>query len=235
MQQRGIALVMTLITLAVFSALGLGLLLATSAERLTAANHSDAVHALNAAEAGLELAARELSLIVDWNRVLAGLQQSRLTDGAPSGLRTAGSVSLDLTALTNQVTCETSAACSDPRVRANTRERPWGPNNPRWQPFLYGTLSSLTSVPLVTPDSYIVVWIGDDAREGDGNVLVDDGVRSGEGLEVVRARAEAFAPGGARRVIEADLIRPCQNLASIRMCGPGIRVQSWRARAVSIP
>jgi PilX N-terminal len=233
MQQRGIALVITLITLAVFSALGLGLLLATAAERLIGANHSDAVHAINAAEAGLELAARELALTADWSRVLAGLQQSRLIDGPPSGLRAAGTV--DLTALTNQITCDSSAACSDPRVRASTRDRPWGPNNPRWQPFLYGTLSRLTAVPLVTPDTYIVVWIGDDARERDGNVGVDDGLASGDGLEVVRAHAEAFSPGGTRRVVEADLIRPCQTAGGVRTCGPGIRVQSWRVRTGGIP
>jgi hypothetical protein len=235
MQSRGIALVITLIAMAVFSALGLGLLLMTSAERLTGANQRDAVHALNAAEAALELAARELSVMADWSRVLAGAEQSRLTDGAPGGSRSAAGVSIDLTALTNQVTCELTTACSDARVRTNTRTRPWGANNARWQPFVYGALSRFaTTVPTI-PDCYVIVWIGDDARELDGNPLVDDGLLSGDGREVVRAHAEAFAPGGTRRVVEADFIRPCQEAGGVRTCGPGIRVQSWRVRTDGIP
>jgi hypothetical protein len=121
------------------------------------------------------------------------------------------------------------------RRQANTRDRPWGANNPVWQPFVYGSMSALTGSPLNTPDCYVVVWIGDDAREADGNPFVDDGALTGEGLEVVRARAEAFAPRGTRRVVEADFVRPCQTAAGVRTCEPGIRVQSWRVRTTGIP
>jgi hypothetical protein len=235
MQSRGIALVITLIALAVFSALGLGLLLTTASERLTAGNDRDARHALNAAEAALELAARELALISDWNRVLAGLAPSRLTDGVPSGTRNVGGVSIDLTTLTNQVTCGRPTTCSDAWVQSNTQDRPWGTNNPRWQPFVYGPMSLLVAAPPTLPDTYVIVWIGDDARERDGNPLVDNGTLTGEGRDVVRARAEAFAAGGTRRVVEADFVRPCQDEDGVWTCGPGIRVQSWRVRSDGIP
>jgi hypothetical protein len=230
MQSRGIALVITLIAMAMFSALGLGLLLATSAERLTGANHQDAVHALNAADAALELAARELELVPDWNQVLAGIVQSRLVDGPPNGARAFAGMSLDLSALTNQLTCEQPSPCPDPRVQSNSGDRVWGANNPRWQPFVYGPLSRYAALPPGTADSYIIVWLGDDAREQDGNTVVDDGMGTGAGRDAVRVRAEAFAAGGSRRAVEADFARPCQEAAGVRLCGAGIRVQSWRVR-----
>lgn len=235
MQSRGIALVITLIALAVFSALGLGLLLTTSAARITGANHRDAVHALNGAEAALELAARELMSIADWNVVVAGLQQSRLVDGPPTGSRNLHGGSLDLTTLTNQITCDRSSLCTDAGVRASTHERPWGANNPRWQLFVYGFLSSFAGARAGVPDTYVIVWIGDDAREADGNPLVDGGGPAGEGRDIVRARAESFAPGGTRRVVETDFVRPCQESGGSRTCGAGIRVQSWRIRTDGIP
>lgn len=236
MQSRGIALVITLIAIAVFSALGLGLLLSTSAERLTGGNHRDAVHALNAAEAALELAARELALVADWNSVLAGVQQSRLTDGAPGGPRNVAGVALDLTTLTNQITCDRETVCSDVLVHSNSVERPWGANNPRWQLFVFGSLSSFTALPPGVGDAYVIVWVGDDAREADGDPFVDGGGSAGQGRHVVRARAEAFASRGTRRVVEADLVRPCQeDDTGATTCGPGIRVQSWRVRTSGIP
>jgi hypothetical protein len=236
MQSRGIALVITLIALAMFSALGLGLLLSTSAERLTGGNHRDSVHALDAAESALELAARELALIADWSLALAGLQQSRLTDGAPTGPRTVGGVTLDLTTLTSQITCDRSAACTDALVHVSTRERPWGANNPRWQPFLFGPLSSMVGTRPGVPDAYVIVWVGDDARESDGDPFVDGGGLAAQGRDVVRVHAESFARGGTRRVVEADFVRPCQaDDDGVRTCGPGIRVQSWRIRTDGVP
>lgn len=230
MESRGIALVITLIAMAVFSALGLGLLLATSAERLTGTNHRDAIHALNAADAALELAARELELVPDWNQVLAGVVRSRLVDGPPTGGRAVAGVSLDLSALTNQLTCELPSPCPDARVQSNSGDRAWGVNNPRWQPFVYGPLSRFIALPPTTADVYVIVWVGDDVREQDGNTLVDDGMGTGAGRDVVRVRAEAFAAGGSRRAVEADFARPCQEAAGVRLCGAGIRVQSWRVR-----
>jgi hypothetical protein len=235
MQSRGIALVITLIALAVFSALGLGLLLTTAAGRMIGGNHRDAVHALNGAEAALELAARELALVADWNAVLAGVQQSRLTDGPPSGLRNVAGVALDLATLTNQITCDRSSLCTDVVVHANTSERPWGANNPRWRLFVFGFLSSFAGARPGVPDAYVIVWVGDDAREADGNPLVDGGGAAALGRDVVRARAEAFASGGTRRVVEADFVRPCQEHEGVRTCGAGIRVQSWRVRSDGIP
>jgi hypothetical protein len=235
MQSKGVALVITLIALAVFSALGLSLLLTTSSERLTGSNYGDAVNALNSAEAALELAARELAVIPDWNPVLLGTLQSRLIDGPPSGSRAIASARIDLTTLTNELACDRPTLCSDANLSTSTAERPWGSNNPRWRPFVYGSLSALTAAERDIADAYVIVWIGDDARELDGNPLVDGGSPGLEGRDVVRAYAESFTPNGTRRAVEADLVRPCQQNFGVRTCGLGIRVQSWRVRGNGVP
>jgi PilX N-terminal len=234
-QQRGVALIITLIALAVFSALGLVLVLTTTTERLTTGNYNDSIDAVDAAEAALELAARELAGIDDWNAVLAGTRQSRLTDGAPSGPRSLPPLAIDLTALTSQLTCGSRSSCTDAAIRTSTAERPWGDNNPRWQPFVYGPLAAFTDVPDVFRGAYVVVWIGDDARETDGDPLVDGGGPAQEGRHVVRARAAAFVRGGSRRAIEADFVRPCEIMSGAIVCRSGVHVQSWRVSRGSIP
>jgi PilX N-terminal len=234
-QQCGVALVITLIAVAFFSALGLALVLTTTTERLTTGNYNDSVDALDAAEAALELAAGELAGIDDWNSVLAGARQSRLTDGAPSGLRSLPPLSIDLTALTSQVTCGSRSSCTDAAIRTSTAERPWGNNNARWQPFVYGPLAAFTDVPNVFRGAYVVVLIGDDARETDGDPLVDGGGAGQEGRNVVRARAEAFVRGGSRRTVEADFVRPCEIVSGAMVCRSGIHVQSWRVSPSAIP
>jgi Tfp pilus assembly protein PilX len=50
---RGAALVITLLTISLLSALGMGLALSSSSSRLSGANHHDSVLLLNAAEAAL--------------------------------------------------------------------------------------------------------------------------------------------------------------------------------------
>lgn len=225
MTSRGIALVVTLIAMAAFSALGLGLVLTTSVERLTSGNYRDSVDALYAADAALELTVRELSRIADWDAVLAGVERSRFTEGSPAGPRAIGNESLDLSRLTNELTCGRPTACSDARIRISTLERPWGANNPRWELFLFGPLATFVDAAHPLPAAYVVVWLGDDAHEVDGNRLVDGGGAGGEGSGILRVRAEAFTATGARRAIEADLIRH----------GAGIHVQSWRLAGSTFP
>jgi type II secretory pathway pseudopilin PulG len=222
---RGVALLITLLVVVLLSAIGLGLLLATASERLTSANYVDSVEALNAADAALELAARELARIPDWNPVLEGTLRSGLTDDVAAGPRSIGGFAFNLITITNQLTCARTPACSDAQVRTSSAERPWGSNNPRWQLFLHGPLRLFAPAAHPLADAYVVVWIGDDAREVDGNPFVDGGGAGGEGRDVVRARAESFAAGGSRRAIEADLVRQ----------EGGIHVQSWRVPPASIP
>jgi hypothetical protein len=233
---RGVALVITLLALGVLAALSAGLLLTTSVERLTAGNHADAVTSIYAADAGLELAVRELAQIDDWNRVLSGNERSRFTDGAPPGPRTLpGGGMVNLTTLTNELTCGRATGCTDARIRATTAERPWGANNPRWQLFLFAPLRAIGNPSRLPGLVYVVVWLGDDAAEEDDDAETDGGGELGEGRHAVRARVEAFGPGPTRRSLEARLVRPCHDREGEIVCGPGIRVQSWRVAAATLP
>jgi hypothetical protein len=229
-EERGTALIAALLAISLFSALGLALSLSSAVDRMAASNRHEAVQLLNEADAALELAARDLSRIADWNAVLDGRLRSSMVDGPPSGTRRVSADSvIDLTGLTNDLTCGRAAGCTNVARMAFTSDRPWGPNNPWWQPFLYGPLAA-TSNPLHPTPVFVVVWVGDDGAEVDGNVLTD-GESIGEGRYIIRARAAAYAAGRSVRAVEAELARVCTPDASGETCLPGIRVQSWRVVA----
>ena len=222
--ERGVALIIALVAMSVLSVLGVALLLTASVDRLSGTNHEDALMLANWAESGLELAIRDLNRVPDWDSVLDGTVQSTLTDGPIGGVRSPlPGLTVDLTALTNDVTCGNRSSCSDAAVRAATAERPWGVNNPRWRPYLYSLLHTRT--PRREDAAYVVVWLGDDGNETDGDPARDGGGPAAEGRYMVRARAEAFGRGGSRHAIEAGLARSC---TADGTCLPGIRVQSWR-------
>ena len=94
---------------------------------MAAANHEDAVHLLNMAEAALELAARELGGVADWNAVLDGRVRSSMVDGPPSGTRriSADSV-IDLTGMTNDLTCGRASGCTDVDQNGSDQRSPVG-------------------------------------------------------------------------------------------------------------
>jgi hypothetical protein len=213
-QDRGVALVIVLLAISVASTLGLGLVVATTMERLAGANYTETVHTTNAADAALEVAAHELGALADWNAVLAGGIQSRFVEGAAP---------IDLTRLTNDLICGRPAGCTEAQRSVSTKERPWGANNPAWKVFLRAPLSRFLNLQGVSSDTYIVVWVGDDARETDDDPLRDGSTEAGG--NVVRLRAEAFGRTGARRAVEADVVRHAT----------GIHVQSWRLGAGVVP
>ena len=99
--QRGQALVLTLLAIGVFSTLAATIALSTSFGRLVETNYEDAVNLANASDSALELAARELAAIADWNEVLSGVRTSTLVDGVPGRRVLADGAAIDLPALTN--------------------------------------------------------------------------------------------------------------------------------------
>ena len=119
---RGIALLITLLAISLFSALGLALSLSSAVDRMAAANHEQAVHLLNMADAALELSARDLGALPDWNAVLDGRALSSLVDGTPDGIRRPfPDTVIDLTGLTNDLTCGRAAGCTEVSRMATTR------------------------------------------------------------------------------------------------------------------
>ena len=231
--QKGVAVIIVVLLVAFLSALGLGVTMAFFMDRLAAGNMSSSIATLYAADAGIELAARELARVGDFDAVLGGAIVGAFSDGIPAGSRSIpGGGTIDLTAATNALNCGKVIDCADAQMNANSHERPWGTNNPRWKLFVYGPMTNLT--PLVRPAMcYLAVWIGDDGREQDGDPSIDASEHeSGHGI--VRVHAEAYGVGGLRRAVEAELVRVCP-AGPDQPCLPGIRVQSWQELRQALP
>ena len=232
--QRGIALILVLLVTSFLSVIGLGLALVVFMDHLAAGNVRGSVAMLYAADAGVELAARDLAS-ADWDAALAGTEQGSFRDGSPDGVRTIpGGGTVNLSAVTNTLNCGSAVSCVPAQLDANSPERPWGANNPRWRLYAYGPLSSLPEV-LRPASCYLAVWVADDSREADDNPGLDAAGTDDAGRGILRVRAEAFGPQGARRAIEAEVARVCTTGPDGDSCLPGVRVQSWQEVRQQVP
>jgi len=228
---RGIALILALLLTSFLSAVGLGLAIVVFMDRLASGNVKDAVGLRHAAEAGIELAAHELAR-ANWPAVLQGVAQATFSDGTPTGVRAVpGGGEVNLTAETNMLNCGKPTTCTTPQMNADSDERPWGVNNPRWRLYAYGAFGNLAALARPVP-CFLAVWIADDSAEHDGDPETDGEL---EGRGVLRARAVAYGPMGGRQAIEAELARVCSGVPRDEICQPGIRVQSWQEVRQLIP
>jgi hypothetical protein len=234
-RERGVALIITVLALGMFSAIGMGLVLASSVDRLSGSNHRDGIAAAYAAEAAVQLTIKEMAAVADWSSAFDGSRASPFNDGPPGVRQVPFGPAINLAVLTNELTCGRATDCTDARIRSSTTERPWGANNPQWQVFLSSRASALVTLPPRNADVYLVVWVGDDAAERDDDRLRDGSGPDGEGRHVARIRAMAFGPAATRAAIDAVIARRCETIAGTESCEPGIRVQSWRRDTSGIP
>lgn len=230
---HGIALIVALLMLSIVSALTLGLSLVMSMDPMAAANQREALATSYIARAGVELATQQLAAAGSWDAWLSGAATSAAVDGPPSGPRLLPSgASIDIDRLTHQLSCARSVPCSDGQLNALTRDRPWGANNPRWRPFIYGSTTRL-GLALASPHHYLIAWIGDDGAERDGNPSRDGAEAAGGG--VVRVFVQAFGLHRSRQSAAASISRRCALDDGTRVCEPGLRVQVWRAQGGAAP
>ena len=132
--QRGIALVIVILVTSFLSAIGLGLAMLVVMDKLATVNLRRSIALLYAADAAIELTARDLARLPDWNLALSGAVKGAVTDGEPTGVRPIpGGGAIDLTVETNRLNCGQAANCTAEEMAASTRDRPWGVNNARWQ------------------------------------------------------------------------------------------------------
>ena len=228
--ERGIALVVALLSMLLLTALGMSLMLTTTTETMITGNYRDGVEAMYAADAGIERTMQDVLTVPDWNAMLAS------PDGISAGVTSSFYASsnlqptladgrvLDLVKATNAANCPqisppSSTPCSLSQMTLSTQERPWGTNNPRWRVYAHGPVSEFVPTDTVNSDFYLVVWVADDPSESDCNPLRDgdppqdcnsDGTvdaPKNSGAGVIQLRAEAFGPGGAHRTIETTLAR----------------------------
>jgi len=217
--EHGAALLVAVVTTMVCAALGGALVLVTITETTIAANFRSGVEAFYAADGAVARVMPELSMAADWDVVLAGHATSALVDGPPGGMRDlGGGATLDLTAATHLVRCDRSDVCSDAAMDAVSEERPWGRNNPRWQLYAYGRVPDVLAAPDGPARLYVVVWVGDDPFEVDGDPLRDGARESAPGHGRLSVRAHAYGAQGIRRGVEAVVERR----------GDALRIISWR-------
>ncbi len=225
--ERGVALVIALMSMILMLGLGLALVLTTTTETMITGNYRGGSEAMYAADAGVERAMQDLLTVLDWNTILSGAETSAFIDGDPSGTRTMSDGStIDLTQATNVLNCGKVTTCSTSDMNAYTEERPWTTNNPRWQLYSYGPMTGmLTGGATATIDSrmYVVVWVADDSSENDDDPTVDGASQANPGSGVLSMRAEAFGPGGIHKVIETTVMRTDSGVGQA-----GVRILSWR-------
>jgi len=215
----GVVLIAVLLLTLLMSVLGAALALMASSETAIAANFRNSQEARYAAAAAAERAVVDLAATVDWNQVLDGTVRSSVADGAPFGTRLLSDGStLDLGQVLSLANCQRTTVCGDAELDAVTTERPWGPNNPRWQLFSYGWLRNVLPAGGIDSAYYTVVLVADDPSEIDADPS-RDGLPPSPGAGVVELRAQAFGPRGARRTIDVTIART--NAGSPR-------IVSWR-------
>jgi hypothetical protein len=185
--ERGIALIIALFATILLTALGVALVLLTTTETMITANYRDSQQTLYAADAGVETAMQDLLLEADWNRVLSGAEHSGFFDAA-SAVTLGDGTTLNVENVKTEVQAETD------------RLRYWGTNDPRWQWYARGFASDLLPGGGLNSNVYLLVFVGDDPSETDG-----DPTRDSNG--VVTLHVEAFGAAGGHKVIEVTVSR----------------------------
>jgi hypothetical protein len=238
--ERGVALIVALMAMLFMMALGTALILTTSTESRITRNFRISSEALYAADAVLERAVDDMLATENWDTMLSGVAQSAFIDGPPGERALADGQRIDVGEIVNLANCRRTTACSNADMDAVTADRPWGSNNPRWQPFAWGYLDDITPTGTVNSPFYVVMMVGDDSSENDGNPLRDGSAPCAQeqaaecnpGSGVLALRAEAFGPFGAHKILEVTISRTGtaereQNDASGHGRA-GVRILSWR-------
>src|SRR5688572_9008416 len=177
--ERGIALILVMMTMTLFGVLAGSLALVALTETAVAANHRDAADALYAAEAAVEFVLQEIARIEDWTEVVAAPGQSSFVDGEPAGVRRVGAANIDL----SQATVDVSAAATPPAGAVA------GPS----VLHAFGRFSDLVPAARPASGTYVAVWLADRSP------APKDEDAPPAALSVV---AEAFAGRGIRRGVE---------------------------------
>ncbi len=186
--ERGIALIVVLMATMLLTALVLSLVMVTSGETMLTANYRHSQETLYGADAAVERVVQDILTVSQWNQLISagGNLQSSFTEG-PTNVTLPDGTVIDVFKERDRL-----QALSD-------TTGVWGANNPRWQVYAYGPLSSILPDGVDSP-VYVVVLVADDPSETDGNPSVDSN-------GVLTLHAEAFGAGGARKVVEVTLAR----------------------------
>jgi hypothetical protein len=197
---RGAALVIVLLIMMLLAVVAGGLIILATTETLISATHRHAHEASHGADAALERVLLDLASLPDWSALLVpppGNIVSSFNDGAstpigPDGRR------IDLPVLTAERQRESDA-----------HDGPlFGPNSPQWRLLAHAPIHHLASTVTRLP-VYLVVWVGDDGPDGDGDPTRDANQR-------VVLHAIALGGAGTRRSVEAVAERTSEGVLRLR-------------------
>jgi hypothetical protein len=191
--EQGVAVVMALVTALFVGGIAALLIMLTTTEALLSGSFRQAREVSYGAEAALERALHDLSMMPDWSLALfppPANVTSTFDDGAaeprgPDGRR------IVLAQLTAERQAQ-SDALDGPAI--------FGADSPRWRLFAHAPSQSLLNVPGMDLPLYLVVWIADDESDGDGDPAVDSNHR-------ITVWAIAIGAGGAQRAVTARVGR----------------------------
>jgi len=141
-------MIVALLLTTVLLALGMGLVALTNVETAVAANFRRAGDALQAADAGIEIAAARLSA-ADWGVVLSAVEP--LACGGPDG--------------------------SPVAPTGFYRTDRWGANGPVWRLYVCGPLQDQMPGEAVDPVTVLAIWLADDPSEADDDPILDTNQR----------------------------------------------------------
>jgi hypothetical protein len=199
-RDQGSALVIVLLLMLLLAAVAGALVTLATTETLISAGHRHAYEASHGADAALERALLDLALQPDWSALLApppgnvvsAFDDATLSPIGPGGRR------IDLSALTTARQQDTDAH-DGPTFGADT---------PQWRLLAHAPIhdlaSGLTALPL-----YLIVWVGDDGFDGDGDPTRDANQR-------VILHAVALGSAGTRRAVEAVVERTPEGVLRLR-------------------
>jgi hypothetical protein len=205
--ERGAALVVSLMAMLLLSALGLALVMTTMTETKIAGNFTASQEAMYAADAAIERAMQDVLTVADWNAMLAGTVKSAFVDGAAGNRDVAGGFTFSLVEATNLMNCNKTATCTTTEMDTTTEDRPWGANNPRWQLYAHGPVNNFMPTNTLNSNLYVVVWVADDPSETDNLPLQDGNTTTNPGTGVITMRAAAYGANGVNRIIDVTLSR----------------------------
>ncbi|MDA1183613.1 MAG: pilus assembly PilX N-terminal domain-containing protein [Acidobacteria bacterium] len=187
---RGTALVVVMMAVALLTALGSALTLATITETAIAANYRDATEAFYAAEAAVEFAKGEVASMSDWSEIVVTPGRSAFVDGPPGGRRTVGATTVDLRAATSDVNAAAPGAS--------------GATEADWLLYAYGRFRDLVPSSPRRSQIYVVVWVADRSEE------------EASTPQVVSILGQAYGGHGSRRTVEVIVERDSAGLVQTR-------------------
>lgn len=171
----GSAVLLAMVVMACMLAAGAGLLSLSATDRAMSANFRDGARIASAADAMASYAVGALGLSGAWAAALQPAGQAAFTESSLLVGTSWGSV-LSLPAET-----------ADLQQRTNDR---WtnGPDTPVWHLFAWGPLHALIPVERAAGSPYVLAWVADNPRDGDGDPAADR-----DGVLVLRAQARLGA------------------------------------------